>query len=133
MSAIVELQVDNKNYISMLWQLPQFFMLAMAEIFTYLAHINFAYKEAPVSMKPVIVAFLYLTIATGDFIVAIISGISLFKSQFNEYLFFAFLMLLDVLILCYLTHRYKCTDHEMIRELDEEERSDANKTQTTSI
>ena len=117
-SAFLEVQVE-KNYISMLWQIPQFFVIAIAEIFSYLAHLNFAYKEAPTSMKPVMVAFMYLSIAAGDFIVAIISGISIFKSQAYEYLFFASLMAIDVTILGLLTRKYKHTDHEMIKTLEE--------------
>ena len=70
-------------------------------------------------MKPVMVAFMYLSIAAGDFIVAIISGISIFKSQAYEYLFFASLMAIDVTILGLLTRKYKHTDHEMIKTLEE--------------
>lgn len=118
-ASLVEMQVE-KTEISMLWQIPQFFIFAIAEIFTYLSHLNFAYTEAPASMKPVMIAFMYLSIATGDFIVAIISGVSLFNSQAYEYLFFAFLMILDVFLLSYLTHKYKYTDHEMIKSLNDE-------------
>lgn len=119
-SAILEVQVE-KNFISVLWQIPQFTFISMAEILAYLAHLNFAYKEAPASMKPVMIAFMYLSIASGDFIVAIISGISIFKSQTYEYLFFAFLMLINVNILGVLTRKYKHTDHEMIKKFGEEE------------
>lgn len=118
MAAVVEMQVE-KNLISILWQIPQFFVLAIAEIFTYLSHLNFTYKEAPVSMKPVMVALMYLSIASGDFIVAIISGVSFFNSQVYEYIFFASLMVLDVILLSFLAHRYKYTDHEMIKDLDD--------------
>lgn len=121
-AAVVEMQV-NQNYISMLWQIPQFFVLAISEIFVYLSHLNFAYKEAPVSMKPVMVAFMYLSIALGDFFVAFISGVSLFDSQVIEYYFFAILMLVDAILFIFLTNRYKYTDHEMIKALDVEEKS----------
>lgn len=119
-AAFVEVQVDN-NYISILWQLPQFGLISMAEVLSYLSHLNFAYSEAPVSMKPVMIAFMYLTIAAGDFIVAIISGISIFQNQAYEYLFFASLMAINLAILAVLTRRYKYTDHEMIKTLEEEE------------
>lgn len=122
-AAVVEVQVE-KSHISILWQTPQFFVLAIAEIFTYLSHLNFTYKEAPVSMKPVMVALMYLSIAAGDFIVAIISGVSFFDSQVYEYIFFACLMILDVILLSFLAHRYKYTDHEMIKDLDDNK--DAN-------
>ena len=121
-AAVVEMQV-NQREISMLWQIPQFFILAVGEIFVYVGHLNFAYKEAPKSMKPVMVAFFYFTIALGGFFVAIVSGVSLFQSQVIEYFFFAFLMVLDVALLSFLTYRYKYTDHEMIKALEEEEKN----------
>lgn len=122
LAAFLEMQV-NQQEISMLWQLPQFFMFAVAEVFVYLSHLNFAYNEAPANMKPVMIAFMFFTIALGDFIVAIISGVSFFKSQVIEYFFFASIMALDVALLIFLARRYKYTDHEMIKSLKEEEKS----------
>jgi proton-dependent oligopeptide transporter, POT family len=118
-AAILQTQVD-RNFISVLWQIPSILFLAFGEVFMYISHMSFAYKEAPVSMKPVMVAFFYLTIATGGLFVAIISGISMFKSQVHEYLFFAFLMLFDILLMSFLTLKYKHTDHEMIKALSAE-------------
>jgi dipeptide/tripeptide permease len=116
-SVIVETQVQKKT-ISILWQLPQFFTIAVAEIFTYLSHLNFAYKEAPPSMKPVMMSLLYLSMAGGDLIVAIISGISIFPSQAFEFAFYACLVLLDVIVLAILAHSYQPVDHEALRSLD---------------
>jgi dipeptide/tripeptide permease len=126
LAALVEMQIERRE-ISILWQIPQFFVLAIAEIFSYLSQLNFAYKEAPISMKPVMVAFMYLSIASGDFIVAIISGISFFKTQVYEYILFASLMIFDVIILSLMTHKYNYTDHEMIKAFGEEEENSDNK------
>ena len=118
LSAIVEVQIQN-NRISMLWQVPQFFIISIAEIFTYLSHLNFAYKEAPASMKPVMMSLLYLSMAGGDLIVAIISGISVFPSQVFEFSFFACLMLVNIILLIFLTRRYKHVDHDLLKAIDE--------------
>ncbi|CAG9803483.1 unnamed protein product [Chironomus riparius] len=118
LSAIVEVQIQN-NRISMLWQVPQFFIISIAEIFTYLSHLNFAYKEAPASMKPVMMSLLYLSMAGGDLIVAIISGISVFPSQVFEFSFFACLMLVNIIVLIFLTRRYKHVDHDLLKAIDE--------------
>lgn len=118
LSAILEVQIQQ-NYISMLWQVPQFFIISIAEIFTYLSHLNFAYKEAPPSMKPVMMSLLYLSMAGGDLIVAFISGISAFHSQVLEFSFFACLMLVNIIILIFLTRRYKHFDHEQLKAIEE--------------
>lgn len=117
-SIIIEIEV-NKNYISILWQLPQFLIISVAEILTYLSHLNFAYKEAPASMKSVMMSLLYLSMAGGDLIVAIVSISGIFQSQAIEFAFFAILMLADVVVLALLAHNYKHVDHEMIKTLEE--------------
>lgn len=120
LSVFVELGIQKHGKISILWQIPQFTIIAVAEIFTYLSHLNFAYKEAPANMKPVMMSLLYLSMAAGDMIVAIISGISLFKSQTYEYSFFECLILVDVIILAFLARNYKHVDHEMMKNLNDE-------------
>jgi dipeptide/tripeptide permease len=119
LSTILETQIEN-NFISILWQLPQFFIIAIAEIFTYLSHLNFAYKEAPPSMKPVMMSLLYLSMAGGDLIVAVISAISIFPSQSYEFAFYACLVLFDVIVLAFLAHNYKSVDHETLHRLENE-------------
>ncbi|KAG5683402.1 hypothetical protein PVAND_012686 [Polypedilum vanderplanki] len=111
LSAILETQIQN-NYISILWQLPQFIVISIAEIFTYLSHLNFAYKEAPPSMKPVMMSLLYLSMAGGDLIIAIISAISFFPSQTYEYAFYACFMLVDVIALSFLARSYSRDEEE---------------------
>ncbi|KAG5683398.1 hypothetical protein PVAND_012683 [Polypedilum vanderplanki] len=119
LSTILETQIE-KNYISILWQLPQSSIIAIGEIFTYLSHMNFAYKEAPPSMKPVMMCLVYLSIAFGDLIIAVISGISIFHSQVCEFGFYACLVFIDVIVLIFLAKNYKSVDHELLENLDKE-------------
>ncbi|XP_070506585.1 peptide transporter family 1-like [Chironomus tepperi] len=117
LSLAVEIIIQN-SYISILWQIPQFVLIAIAEIFVYLSHLNFAYKEAPASMKPVMMSLLYLSMAGGDFIVVIISAISLFPSQVYEFSFYVCLTIIDIVVLIFLTRSYKHVDHELLNSLD---------------
>ncbi|CAG9803482.1 unnamed protein product [Chironomus riparius] len=119
LSLAVEIIIQH-NYISILWQIPQFVLIAIAEIFVYLSHLNFAYKEAPASMKPVMMSLLYLSMAGGDLIVVIVSAISLFPSQAYEFSFFVCLTILDIVVLIFLTRNYKHVDHELLNSLDTE-------------
>lgn len=118
LSAIVEIE-SNKHTISILWQLPQYLVIAVAEILTYLSQLNFSYKEAPASMKSVMMSLLYLAMGGGDLIVALVSGSKMFSSRAAEFAFFAALMSVNLVIFSLLAHRYKHVDHEMIKELEE--------------
>lgn len=105
-SAFVQLEIE-KNFISMFWLIPQYLVMAISENFVYIANINFAYAEAPPSMKAVMQAFIFFTIAIGDAIVAIISGTSLFGSRFVELLFYAGVLCLNQIVFGYLAYRYQ--------------------------
>jgi dipeptide/tripeptide permease len=105
MSAYVETKID-KNYISILWLLPQFAILALSENFVYISLINFAFSETPDGMKSVMTAFVFLIIAMGNFLITLVSGFHLFNTQFYEFLFFAGILFIDMLIFLGLSMKY---------------------------
>lgn len=107
-AGVLELQIE-KGFISILWMMPQFFIMVISEILFYTANINFTYTEAPTSMKAVMLACSYLTVAVGCLIVVLISGVAFFTSQAYEFIFFACIMFADTLVLGILAHRYKST------------------------
>jgi solute carrier family 15 (oligopeptide transporter), member 1 len=86
--------------------------VAISEVLLWVANVAFAYTQAPQSMKSVMTASVYLTVAGGSFIVFLISGLNLFTSQVYELLFYAGLMLLDTLLFGVLALHYKYTDSE---------------------
>ena len=108
-AAILEFQIE-KGFISILWMLPQYFLLCMGEILLYTANLNFTYTEAPSSMKSVMLGFSYLSVAGGALIVVLISGVAFFESQAYEFLFFAGIMTLDIFIFGFLATRYKYSE-----------------------
>lgn len=85
--------------VSILWQIPQYVLVTAGEILFSITGLEFAYSQAPNSMKSVVQSFWLLTVAAGNLvtvvIVAIIGG-KLTKS--SEFFFFsggcAFAMLL---------------------------------------
>ena len=112
-AALVEFY-SERELINILWMFPQYFFLAMAEVLVYTANLNFSYTEAPASMKSVIMCCMYLTVAAGSLIVVLISGVAFFDSLVYEFLFFAGIMLFDILIFAILASRYKYVDQEKI-------------------
>lgn len=106
LAAFVEFQIE-KAFSSVMWMFPQYLAMVMAEVLIYTANLNFSYTQAPASMKSVMMAFLYLTVAGGSLIVVVISGVAFFESQAYEFLFFAAIMFVDILIFALLASRYK--------------------------
>ncbi|XP_006652744.1 protein NRT1/ PTR FAMILY 8.3-like [Oryza brachyantha] len=64
--------------VSIAWQMPQYFALAGAEVFCYIAQLEFFYSEAPESMKSMCTSLALLTVALGSymssFIYAVVSA-----------------------------------------------------------
>lgn len=105
-AALIEIQIE-KNFIHILWLVPQYFVLCMGEIMLYIQNLSFAYSEAPANMKSVMLAFCYLTMAVGNLFMVFISGTRIFESQVYEFLFFAGVMLIDMIIFIILAIKYK--------------------------
>lgn len=105
-AALIEIQI-NKNFIHILWLVPQYLVLAMAEIMLLIQNLNFAYQEAPPRMKSVMLAFAYLSQAGGNLVMIFVSGTKIFESQAYEFLFFASIMLVDVVVFIALAVKYK--------------------------
>lgn len=106
-SAIVELQIENGKYLHMAWLLPQYTLMALGEILVTLPLMNFSYTVAPSSMKTTIQAFSNLSIGVGNLIVVIVVGSQLFRSQIFEFLLFAGLIFVDMIVFAFLAKRFK--------------------------
>lgn len=94
--------------------IPQYILAALSEVFLWVSNVSFAYKEAPKSMKSVVSAMVYLSIAGGSLIIFFISGLKLFESQVYEFLFFALLMFVDTIIFIVLAMRYKYNESKSV-------------------
>jgi len=72
-SGILELSIQNNpvGSIHMLWQIPQTFLITVAEILISITGLEFAYMQAPSSMSSVIMAFWLLTVAGGSAIATV--------------------------------------------------------------
>eukprot|EP01135_Chromosphaera_perkinsii_P005520 Nk52_evm69s352 gene=Nk52_evmTU69s352 len=70
--------------LSMLWQIPQYFVMTVAEILLSITCIDFAYSQAPVTMKSVCQAANLLTTSFGNLLVVIITECGLMEAIFQE-------------------------------------------------
>lgn len=110
-ASIVEWQIEGDR-INMLWLIPQYLLIATSEVFIWVSILSFAFTQAPSNMKSVMTALIYLTVAGGSFIVVVISSANFLGSQFNEYLFYVFLMIGNSTFLWSLSKRYQFEENK---------------------
>lgn len=81
--------------------------MTISEIMFSVTGLEFAFTQAPTSMKALMQACWLLTVTFGNIIVVIIAEAKFFKSQANEFFLFAGLMIIVMLIFVYLATKYR--------------------------
>lgn len=105
--AFVQLWMDGLplETVHVAWQLPQYVVLTMAEVLCSITGLEFAYAEAPISMKSVVMAFFLITVAIGNLLVSVSSEVDICGPACN-YFFFAALMVVAMAWFAYAAWRY---------------------------
>ncbi|KAL7030439.1 hypothetical protein ACKWTF_006658 [Chironomus riparius] len=127
------LTVTEPNSVNMLWLIPQFFVMTLGEVMFSVTGLQFSYTQAPDSMKSVIQGCWQLTVAVGNIIVTIVVGAKFFDSQTYEFLLFACLMFVDMIIFAWLGYRYKGIPLDEIKKAEEEEKALKDGKNTNSL
>lgn len=103
-------EITEANVVNVLWLIPQYVVMTLAEVMFSVTGLEFSYSQAPESMKSVIQACFQLTVAFGNVIVVIIAEAKIFESQADEFFLFAGLMFVDMVIFAFLAYFYKPND-----------------------
>lgn len=99
--------ITAPNSLHMLWLVPQIMIMTAGEVMFSVTGLEFAYSQAPATMKSLLQACWLLTVAFGNIIVVIIAEAKIFQSQAFEFFLFAVLMFIDMAIFALLATRYK--------------------------
>ncbi|XP_030380983.1 peptide transporter family 1 isoform X2 [Scaptodrosophila lebanonensis] len=101
------IEVTEPNSMNILWLIPQYVVMTLAEVMFSVTGLEFSYAQAPPSMKSVLQACWLLTVAFGNVIVVIIAEAAFFDSQASEFFLFAGLMFVDMLIFMVMAYKYQ--------------------------
>ncbi|GLH14543.1 Peptide transporter family 1 [Gryllus bimaculatus] len=99
--------ITSENKVHMLWLIPQYVVMTMGEVMFSITGLEFSYSQAPLSMKSVMQAGWLLTVAFGNLIVVIIAEAKFFDRQLWEFVLFAGLMVVDMLIFALMAMGYQ--------------------------
>jgi len=105
-------QQSPDNTYSILWQIPQYFVISVAEVLFSITGYEFAYSQAPNSMKSVVFALYLLTDAVGNVIILIITSVTSFGADLTWlFLIYACLMFVITVVFIVISIRYKYTTY----------------------
>ncbi|GEJ55849.1 POT family MFS transporter [Anaeromyxobacter diazotrophicus] len=102
----VQVALDLGAQPGIAWQVPQYVFLATGEVLVSVTALEFAYTQAPASMKSAIMSLWYVTIAAGSLLTAWVASLNRFHGA-GYYFFFAALMLAAAFAFKAVARRYR--------------------------
>lgn len=106
---IFQVFIDDGVKLSVAWQILPYLLLTMSEVMVSITGLEFAYTQAPKSMKGTIMSFWLLTVFGGNLLAAIVAELNQFKGPM-EFFFFAGLMVAVSFVFIWAASRYKMRD-----------------------
>lgn len=123
-AAVLQIYVDRAfpDQVHLLWQLPQYFFMALGEIWFGAGVLEFAYNEAPIPMKSTIQAIFLLNVSFGDAIVILVTSANFFSSRITEFFAYTGLMTAVMVIFMILAARYTYVEQTSTQIMEEKGR-----------
>lgn len=82
------IQIVQSNTVNMLWLLPQYVVITTGEVMFSITGLEFAFTQAPVSMKSFLTSGWLLAVAVGNLIVVAVTEARFFDRQVIDNFFF---------------------------------------------
>ncbi|HNQ87174.1 MAG TPA: POT family MFS transporter [Verrucomicrobiota bacterium] len=108
--AWIQSRMDAGEAMAITWQMIPYLLLTSGEVMLSATGLEFAFSQAPASMKSTIMSFWLLTVAIGNLLVAAVTDLNdkLVKAQgASQFLFYALLMFLVAGVFIYCATRYR--------------------------
>lgn len=122
-AGLIQLEIDGGTPMSVTWQVLPYALLTFAEVLVSATGLEFAYSQAPSSMKGVIMAFWYLSVTIGNLwvllanasvknptVLAQVTSTGLSEAAFLMFFFAGFALLAAAVFGLY-AKRYKTVDN----------------------
>jgi POT family proton-dependent oligopeptide transporter len=108
--ALFQYAMDGGTQLSVLWQVIPYLVITMAEVMISITGLEFAYTQAPRSMKSTIMSMWLLTVFFGNMITAYIAKINVFEGG-HFFMFFAALMAVFGVVFVIIAKGYVVRDY----------------------
>jgi dipeptide/tripeptide permease len=122
--------ICESGCVHVLWQVPQYFILTCGEVMLSITGLEFAYSQAPESMKAVCSAAWLLTVATGNLVVIFfneldpVSWIISSNEMVWNFLFWSGVLGIGTLVFALMASKYKYVCSDELRTVASEEGAD---------
>lgn len=108
-AALLQVALEHGGQPNVMWQAPQYFFLSLSEVLVSVTALEFAYTQAPPSLKSTIMSIWFLTISFGNLLTATVAKAALFTGA-AYFMFFAVLMLVAAGFFAVIAAGYKPRD-----------------------
>uniref|UniRef100_F6SF16 Solute carrier family 15 member 2-like n=1 Tax=Ciona intestinalis TaxID=7719 RepID=F6SF16_CIOIN len=95
------------NQVNMLWQVPQYVLIESGEILISVTGLAFAYSQAPLSMKSLVMAGWLVSVGVGDFIVVLWAVIVEIEKKKVKFFIFSGMMMVTTVLFAFFARNYK--------------------------
>lgn len=122
--------ICTEGCVHVLWQFPQYFLLTCGEIMLSITGLEFAYSQAPESMKSVCSAAWLLTVAAGNLIVMFfneldpVNWITKNHKMAWNFMFWSGMLLIGTFLFALMASKYKYTNSDELRTISSGEADD---------
>ncbi|MBY0515479.1 MAG: POT family MFS transporter [Bacteriovoracaceae bacterium] len=112
MAAMIQHTLDAGTQLNVMWQFFPYLVMTIAEVMVSITGLEFAYTQAPKSMKSSIMSMWLLTVFFGNQLVSFITKIELFPvASANYFWFFAAVMGAFAMIFAFMASGYKTKNY----------------------
>lgn len=102
----LEARLNSGEVISVFWQVIPYVIITASEILVSITALEFAYSQAPPTMKSTIMGLFFLTLSLGNFLTAVVQQMNIFSGAM-QFFFYGGMMFSVALVFIWIASGYK--------------------------